>query len=445
MSDPLPAQLQALRSRLHDARAPWLALRDAFSQLAGQKKQLRRIILTEGYLYAESPKLATALADVPLARLFDEPELDITRGDALRRATKKGRGYIWADGPDKGQPAYLWLFDRVAVHGEPLGAPKHVSLDALQRRTAADRIEIERTGAEGAAATLVYGVERVAALLSLKQGQLGLECEAIDSEAMAAVEAARELHQRRARVVQRLRSVISQQVLEALPFDEPKTEEGQQDGQLRIQWRYAYQSGRHAFEFNGDEYPVFGAGGIPRTPQVCADFITDSWERMSGTHWMPRGEGRLRQIGLLDLDALGVDNRRRVQSLIDFASAHPEWFEAKVIPESERVRFANRAEFYRNLFNQRDQFQPGDVVAILGPRNDETLHYHSFFIYASDPVTAMPMLVAANAGHPRVRTWEGEMQNAPLRSIVARIRPKLEWLESIVEASEVPRPVLASM
>jgi len=441
----LPPKLLSLRNRLYESRAPWQALHDTFSQLNSQKRQLRQVILTEGYLYAESPKLATALANISLARLFDERELDVTRGDESRHAMRKGRDYVWVDGPEKGHSAHLWLFDRVAVHGERLSTPKHVSLNGLQRRIGADRIEIERIGAQAAVATLVYGAQHVPAVLSIAEGRLGLDCSVVYPDSMAAIDAARERHERRERVLERFRAVISQQVEEALPFDEPKTEEGQQDGQLRVQWRSAYRSGQHTFEFNGDEYPVFGAGGIPRTPQVCVDFITDSWERMAGTRWTRRDEGRLRQVGRLDLDALGVENRRRVQSVIDFAAAHPEWFEARVIPESERVRFANRSDFFRNLFEQRDEFQPGDVVAILGPRDDEKLHYHSFFIYAADPVTGMPTLVAANAGRPRIRTWEGEMQNAPLRAIVARIRPKLEWLEAIAGALEPPAPILARL
>jgi hypothetical protein len=443
-SETLPAHLASLRSRLLETRAPWQALHQTFSQLS-QKKELRRVILSDGYLYAETPRLAVALGNIPLARLFDEQELDIFRGNELRHAKRKGRDYVWMDGSDKGQPAHLWLYDRVSVHGEHLGPPKHVTLNELQRQNAADRIEIERATPEGAAATLVYGTTQVPALLSIKDGKLQFDCATIPSGATAAVDAAREVYQRRERVLERLRAVIAQQVEEALPFDEPKTEEGQQDGQLRVQWRYAYQSGQHSFEFNGDEYPVFGVGGIPRTPQVCVDFITDSWERMAGTHFTRSNERRQRQVGRLDLDTVGIDNRRRVQSLIDFAVAHPEWFEAKVISESERVRFADRAGFFRSLLDQRDQFRPGDVVAILGPRNDETLHYHSFFIYAADPVTGMPTLVAANAGHPRIRTWEGEMQNAPLRSIMARIRPRLEWLEAITGDAEPPEPMLAKL
>ena len=71
------------------------------------------------------------------------------------------------------------------------------------------------------------------------------------------------------------------------------------------------------------------------------------------------------------------------------------------------------------------------MVAIYGLRDDGKMHYHSFFVYSSDPVTGVPSLVAANAGRPRIRPWESEMLTAPQRSIHARIRPKLEWLEAI--------------
>jgi len=47
-------------------------------------------------------------------------------------------------------------------------------------------------------------------------------------------------------------------------------------------------------------------------------------------------------------------------------------------------------------------------------------------------VTGMPIAVVANAGRPRIRSWENELQNAPQRAILAHIRPKLPWLEATV-------------
>jgi hypothetical protein len=120
-----------------------------------------------------------------------------------------------------------------------------------------------------------------------------------------------------------------------------------------------------------------------------------------------------------------------VESFVEFAKGHPEWFEVTELAESERVPYARRADFFAHLAEHRDRYRPGDVVAIHGLRDDGKMHYHSFFVYSSDPVTGAPSLVAANAGRPRIRPWESEMLTAPQRSIRARIRPKLEWLESV--------------
>lgn len=429
----LPESLAILRDRLFKEGVPWQALNDVFSQLKRYPKRLRQVLLTDGYLWAEKSDLAALLSSgISLSQLFVESEIDVLRGITRRRATRQRDDYVWADGPEAGQPARLWLFDRIVVHGEQLGPNLHVTVGDLRERLGATRIEIERLTRHAALAQLVYAEQSVPALLRIEAGRLELDCEAIAPELEPEIAAARATARRRARVLGRLRVAIAEQIDEALPFDEPKTEEGQQDGKLRGEWKTAYLQGKNVFEFNGDKYPVFGQSGIPRIPQVCVDFITDTWERVADTRWAKRDAGRERHVGRLDFDAVSMENRRSVENLIDFAVAHPDWFELMLIPETERIAFANRTDFFRRLYALRSEFQPGDVVAILGPRDDEKLHYHSFFIIADDPLTSMPTLVAANAGRPRIRTWEGEMQNAPRRSIVARIRPKLEWLERIV-------------
>jgi hypothetical protein len=381
---------------------------------------------------------------VALSLLFTERELDIVRGNSLRHAVRRKNEYVWADGVDAGKPARLWLFDRAFVHGQPRSPDKHVSVGDLRERIGATRIEVDTLTKEAATAHIVYAENSVPALLAVREGRLELDCEIVSPHVAAAIDEARARAMRRNRVLARLRATIEEQVEEGLPFDEPKTEEGQQDGKLRLQWRTAYKNGFDRYDFNGDEYRVFGAGGIPRIPQVCVDFVTDTWERMAGTRWARRGEARQRRIGRLDFDALGIENRRSVENLVDFAVAHPDWFELMLIPESERITFADRSSFFRRLFELRADFQAGDVVAILGPRDDEKLHYHSFFIVAEDPLSSMPTQVAANAGRPRIRSWEGEMQNAPRRSIMARIRPRLEWLEAIVGTNQSENAAVAA-
>src|SRR5690606_11641206 len=93
---------------------------------------------------------------------------------------------------------------------------------------------------------------------------------------------------REARVLTRLREVIYEQIAEGLPFDEPKTEYGQQDGKLRQEWLWAYRRGDSRFVFNEDQYHVFDARGRPRVPQVCIDFIRDTYERASGSWYQRR-------------------------------------------------------------------------------------------------------------------------------------------------------------
>jgi hypothetical protein len=240
--------------------------------------------------------------------------------------------------------------------------------------------------------------------------------------------------------------VIKEQVDEALPFDEPKTEDGQQDGRLRPEWRNAYLNGSSSFEFNGDRYAVFDSVGRPRPPQVCIDFVLDTFERAGGTWWQRRDLGRQRVLGRLKFDDPGLANRRSVERFIDFARANGESFDVYEPPPEARVPLRNRALFFAELYRARAEFKRGDIVAILGPREDEKLHYHSFLIVDADPLSGMPTELAANAGRPRIRSWEGEMQNAPRRSILARIRPRPVWLEALMppqtgaSADDAPGP-----
>ena len=107
-------------------------------------------------------------------------------------------------------------------------------------------------------------------------------------------------------------------------------------------------------------------------------------------------------------------------------------------PPEARIAFRDRAAFFADLFTHRDEYRPFDIVTVFGLRSDGKLHYHSFFVADRDPVTGMPIAVAANAGRPRIRSWENELQNAPARGILAHIRPRLTWLEATV----APEPTL---
>jgi hypothetical protein len=425
-----------LRARLWTEAAPWAAFSELHRRLSSSPEELRQVVLSDGYLYAETPALAVLLANaLTLRQLFSEPELSVVRGDQTLVALRSGDEYVWADGPERGLRARLWLFDRVAARGQALGPGKHWAIGELGLELGTSFIEIERLTGAGVLARLHYGQASTRAVLRPSAGRLRLDCETIPEPLRAEVAARRAQSRRRARLLPELRRRIAEQVDEALPFDEPRTEEGQQDGKLRPEWRTAYLRGASSFEFNGDKYPVFDRLGRPRSPQVCVDFVVDTWERMAGTRWLRQSEGRGRSVGRIDFSALSIENQRSVEQLIEFARARPEWFDLLEVPEAERVPFASRRRFFERLLALRDEFRAGDVVAILGPRDDERLHYHSFFIVAEDPLSGMPTLLAANAGRPRLRSWEAELENAPRRGIVARIRPRLPWLESLTGAS----------
>jgi hypothetical protein len=226
-----------------------------------------------------------------------------------------------------------------------------------------------------------------------------------------------------------VREMIRAAMDENLPFDEPRTEYGQEDGKLRQHWREAYFRGSTRYDFNGDTYAVFDRQGRPLVPEVCIDFVVDTFERAGGAWYAAQDQPRARSVGRLDFDATGTLNRRNVEEFLALAKRRPEWFEHRPVPPEEQVALERRPRFLSTLFEHRMEYRPGDVVVILGPRADEKLHYHSFFVFDADPVTGMPSLVAGNSGRPRVRAWTSEMASAPKRSVVARMRPSLSFLE----------------
>lgn len=444
-------EVEMYRRQLERSPSPGYTLRQLYKYLHNRQEIARALLLREGYLYADTPALAAALVDVvELHHLYREPEIRILRGSQTLRAQRDARGsYEYVDGPEAGKRARILLLDRVLPLGSDAGPPFHVSLRALAVKLAFDRMRVERITQKHVVASLRYGGDWVPTLLDVQGTELVEGCSAIPEEARARVEAARELWRRRERTLGAKRAAMVAMVQEALPFDEPKTEEGQQDGNLRPAWKWAYDHGWDSYTFNDDSYLVFDARGRPQVPQVCIDFITDTLERASGTWWTARDGGRQRTRGRIDFDQIGIENRRSVDVFVRFAKEHPEWFDVVELDADERVRFLERERFFAHLAQHADRYLPGDVVAIHGPRSDGENHWHSFFVYDRDPVTGMPLLTASNAGRPRIRSWEGEMRSAPLRSIRARVRFRLEWMEPLfssdaaVSASE-PAPLISA-
>lgn len=424
---------RALREELLVEEHPAFAFERVLMKVKKSPELAREVFLTEGYLYSERPALAALFVNyLALSLLFREPELKLVRGADTWSLKRHDGDYEYIDGPMRGQRARLLLFDRVYVAGKEPGPALHVDLRAVAAQSSSDEISLQRITEGSVVASLRIGKDWLPAVFKRTGSALQLECERVPSALHEATSQARALAKRRARVTEVLARVVKDEVDEALPFDEPKTEEGQQDGQLRPAWRRAYLDGRDRFSFNDDEYWVFDSRGRPRVPQVCIDFVTDTFERASGARFRPRGERREFVRGALDFDSFGLDNRRSVEIFIGFARAHPEWFEFTETTLAERVPFRDRAAFFRDIYEHRDEYRPFDIVTVFGLRDDGKLHHHSFFVADRDPVTGMPIAVVANAGRPRIRSWENELQNAPQRAILAHIRPKLPWLESLV-------------
>jgi hypothetical protein len=426
------AVMAGFRRKLEQSETPGRVVANLRSRFRQQPALLRSVLLTEGYVYATTSALGAALSEgVTPSDLFREPEIVIQRG-ALRilaRRADDGR-YVVSEGADAGKLARTLLWDRVWAAGAEPGEPLHADARALIDLLGADGLELERVTDAGIVASLRFGVERVLAVLTAKAGRLEPTC-LFSPASPALVAEAKGRAERQKRVLARLRDVIHEQVAEDLPFDEPKTEFGQEDGRLRQEWRLAYRDGRTRYEYNGDRYAVFDRLGRPRVPQVCIDFVFDTFERLGGSWYAHESAPRTRPSGRVDFDALAMENRRNVEEFLALAARRPDLFELRPVPPEERVPLQRRDRFFSTLFERRAEYQPGDVVVILGLRDDDKYHYHSFFIMDADPVTEMPTLVGANSGRPRVRAWAVEMAPAPKRSLFARVRPRLEWLETL--------------
>jgi len=407
---------------------------------------LRALVLREGYLYSPEPRDALALVTrLELPDLFEEPEIWLARGKDIHhlRRTTEGRGsrttvsYRHKGGSLDGRRADLLFGDRIATTAEALAAPLHRDLRALAEDVGFDRARILHHGPDALVAELRFPAERaeplwIPAVLEAHGAALRLECVAADPETREAVQAARDATAFRRRVLARMRATITAQVGEALRFDRPEGEEGpDRDGHLRPVWLDAYLRGRQSFEVDEKSYRVFDAAGRPWPPQVCVDFVLDTYERAAGTWFTSRGEKPARVRGRFDFNELGIPNRRGVIAFGEFAESQPELFEFRRFQGDERVPFGERARYFQNLLDHADDIRPGDVVAIHGLKRDDRIHQHAILVEWTDPVTGFPAGLADQMKGPRRRTWEGIMAEAPKRSLYYRVRPTAALLHRL--------------
>lgn len=409
------------------------------SQYRGYKKELRALFLREGYFYTEDPPSAREMStSLSLGDLFDAKELTLLRGaQTLKLIRNEAGNYEFQTGEEAGSAATLRLFDRVYDGADAPSPTAHLDLRGLVEAESIDQIKPRHLGDELVVAEARFHDEWATVLLSRKGLGLSLDCVSVERDRAEALALAREKSRRRHAVLRRLRAAIFEQVALGLPFDEPKTERGQQDGKLRELFWEAYQKGRNSFRFQGDRYEVFSEAGSALAPQVCVDFITETFERASGMEFAPRGQPPQKKLGMLDFDEILGADRRKEHILRGYARLNPARLGLLDFPEEEWVRYEDVSKFFTFLGEHRDEIEPGDIVVIRGRAawdRYEELHTHTFFVVESDPISRMPLLLAGNSGRPRLVTWDAEMLRAPRRSIQHRIRPNADWLyDHIVE------------
>lgn len=426
----------------------WQKLKPLLRRYKRKKEVLRALLLRGDMLYVEDMRAAADIYRfVGLVNLFGEDTIYLRRGDVIHELHRRDHWtYVHTDGPMKGARARLLLYDRVALDRAALGERVGWDLNRLRPRAALKSFKVTTYDAEvlrGTATTRGNKTLPGAAFylpargesdddgdkVGDDEGRLTLAL-VIDAEARDATLA--EINEDRAGAS--LKAGILQagekMVAEALRFDEPKTEEGQQDGMLRWRWLAAYRAGAHSYTFNGDRYTVFTRQGDPDVPQVCIDFVYDSIDRWSGNWWTPRGQGRHHTEGTINIaDYTGRIGRRQVSQLTRMPKEHPDIFQAIDYPLEERIPYKDTEGFYGRLEALSETTLPGDIITIYGKKDDDRNHWHSFMVYDLDPMYHQPYLLIGNAGRARVQVWHDVMRTGPRRAITHRIQLREDWLE----------------
>lgn len=427
----------ALRAQFEHTDYAWRTLNQILKYFKDDKRGLRQVVLTDGYLYSENANRAfTLVSMLTPARLFDGEPIWIQRGQRVIHAAPNPEGdYVFSDGSEAGKRVRLFHLDRVGTGDVP--EPLHVDLRALKYQLFFDRAKIRHLTKTLIVADLRYGELWIPTLLRVNGARVELAEEAIAPEQRDALQEARTDMERQTRAVSQLRTAMRAAIDEGLPFDEPKTEYEQEDGKLRRVWRTAYEEGRNSYRYNDDRYSVFGKEGQPLVPQVCIDFMVDTFERAGGSWWLPQSAGkRERSLGRLTWGP-DVQDLRRTHNFVQYADDHPQWFNVMRFGENERVELGYKDLFFNWLKKRVDEFAPGDIVLIRGmtPWDEVEEHSHSFFVYETDPVSGIPIAIAGNAGPANLWSWETEARRTPNRTLRTRIRPLLPWLESFLDLS----------
>ncbi|HXS17894.1 MAG TPA: hypothetical protein VN764_11930, partial [Polyangiaceae bacterium] len=287
------------RAVLEQSQDPAVDIQTVLRRTANRYALRRAIFLSEGYLYAETPRLALRLAQtLRLDQLFDDEDVLVQRGEFLLSAKLEEGRYYLPDEPvvgvspkrlQHGPPAGLILFDRVQSAAPSLSPPIAFGMSALQRELGFDSARPMVQGRASWAFELSTRGVLSTAVVDVGAVEARLICESSAPGQQAALLRAREQALEERRLVEPVLSAAREIIARGLPFDEPRTEDGQQDGLLRIAFRKAHRERRETYEFNGDSYYTYDGFGRPRLPEVCIDFINDAFDWGTGGQWSGRG------------------------------------------------------------------------------------------------------------------------------------------------------------
>ncbi|MEO1268117.1 MAG: hypothetical protein AAFX99_08465 [Myxococcota bacterium] len=275
-------------------RDQWTKIRSLVGRYSERKPEhLRMVLLRSGFLFVEEPYTAQMMfRRLRLDHLFSPEDTTIVlqRGSVLYRLERRGDDYVHTQGRRKGARASLLVFDRVALTEDELTGSYAWDIDRLRtpmalrsfkvRSLSVDRLEGE--------ASLRHGPTFPGSVF-VKGGRTQLVLVVPSRQRQDVLDQVR-IDRRDAAIMEGILQAGEQMVDERLRFDEPRTEEGQQDGMLREVWLRSYAKGRRGYVVNGDWYAVYDRQGRPYVPQVCVDFILDSPERWAGRWWLPKSE-----------------------------------------------------------------------------------------------------------------------------------------------------------
>jgi hypothetical protein len=394
----------------------------------GRPAALREKVLRQGYVFANEPNQAFALVKtLRLPALFDDDVVWLSRGDRVHRLVREkhrsGHRYRFGEGPERGRVARLLFGDRVAALRDSLRQPLHRDARSLRDRVGFERMRVSHRRPEALLAQLRFAGQWVDTVIESRGARLDLGCIDADAATRRRIAATASADAGRRRALSQLHRTVDELVAERLPFDRPRgAEDHFSDGQLRPLWNDAYRRGWRSFEHDDKTYRVFDGDGRPHPPQMCVETIVDTFERAAGSWYRPLGEQRQRVAGTIDFTALGLHNRAGVIAFETFARERPEHFEHRRIPTSERIPFVERKRFFAYLLDNADRFQPGDVIAIRGPKADGYVHQHAILIEDVDPLTGFPHVLFDQMNRPRRRTFEMIMAEAPRRSLFYQVR-----------------------